>query len=54
MWPWIIGGGVVAAMMTAEGYAAGQTGQGLNQAGNGALKLVIAGAIGFYIYTKVK
>jgi hypothetical protein len=48
--PLLIYGG--SALLVAFGYAADKTGEGVNDASNGAIKLAIAGAIGFYIAKK--
>ena len=44
----------VAALLVAGGYFVDKTGEGVNDASTGAIKLALAGGIGFIIAKKLK
>lgn len=50
----ILGGIVFTLAVTGLGFGAKQGGEGVDQAGNGALKMAIAGAVALYAAKKAK
>lgn len=48
--PWLIGSAVIIAL----GYGADKTGEGIDSASNGVMKLAVTGAVGFYALKKMK
>ena len=48
--PWLIGIAAIAAF----GYVTDKVGEGINDAGSGALKITLAAGAAYLIYKKVK
>tara|TARA_B100001989_G_C24505731_1_gene447432 strand:+ start:1019 stop:1177 length:159 start_codon:yes stop_codon:yes gene_type:complete len=48
--PYLLIGGVLLAL----GYAAKQTGEGIDTAGTGAIKIALAGVAGYYVLKQTK
>ena len=47
---WLIGSAVLVAL----GYAGKSTGEGIDSASNGAIKIAVAGVAGFIVLKKMK